>query len=818
MPFRLTALVLLLFLGSCRPETEGTQDHLSYIPADATVILRINNLSLLKSEVKNNGVLASLDGSKLYKTLSEKTRFLKYIRGEHDGWLSIVAVASDSLEYLFTTSESPELWKWDSTKVDSSGRTTYNKHQFIKYQAEDIHFYKAVHEKTCLISSSPLLLANALEGTDQYRMGEDLSTLYRASNKKRPANLFLRSKAGSGGIQEILALGDSTAPTLFAEWMSLDLGGGQEDLLLQGIALTGDSVPTYLSLFKNTRPGPIRTPLIAPAAADAVYSMILGSEFERHRAAYQGADVRKVSAFSSTEEIGYIHINGKRAVLLHASDAEKISAFLESNRKAALDYQGNEVVELTHTAFLEENFKPLIEDFNAAYFTLIENSFVFAPEASILQQIIASYNRGAVFEKGQEYTTVAGNLSTAATLQFVGNAAGLSAALHEKITDSLKTDIKKASSDGLLFAAQVVSEGDFFHINLVIKKKDGGTGSEATSRAFSIVLDGELTTDPQFVMNHRTRNQEVIVQDADNYLYLISTEGKVHWKKKLKGRIQGKITQVDLFRNGRWQLAFTTDNQFLILDRNGDEITNFAKDYPGGNLNPLAVFDYEHDRNYRFVVTRGTQVEMFNNKGSIVKGFAYTEAEHPLIAPPQHFRIGRKDYLLFKLENGVLKILSRAGKPRIQIDQLIQFSDNPVMLYDNKFTLTDTKGTLLAIDENGKISQTQLNLSADHGTDASSKSLVVMDDNELSIKGNKISLELGVYTKPHLFYINDKIYVAVTDLQAQKAYLFDSNAEPIPNFPVFGASAMDMKDMDNDGIPEVVTREQKNSLVVYKLN
>ena len=93
-----------------------------------------------------------------------------------------------------------------------------------------------------------------------------------------------------------------------------------------------------------------------------------------------------------------------------------------------------------------------------------------------------------------------------------------------------------------------------------------------------------------------------------------------------------------------------------------------------------------------------------------------------------------------------------------------------------------------------------------------------MNDNILSIKGKKVELELGVYTKPKIFYIYDKIYVSVTDIQNQKIYLFDSQAEPIPNFPVFGSSLIDLIDMENDKKLELVAKDQENSLIVYKMN
>jgi hypothetical protein len=93
-----------------------------------------------------------------------------------------------------------------------------------------------------------------------------------------------------------------------------------------------------------------------------------------------------------------------------------------------------------------------------------------------------------------------------------------------------------------------------------------------------------------------------------------------------------------------------------------------------------------------------------------------------------------------------------------------------------------------------------------------------MNDNSLTVKGTAVSLDLGVYTKPVIFYLYDKIYVSVTDLQSQKSYLFDSNAEPIPDFPLLGMSLADLGDMDNDKTLELVVKEKDSSLVVYKMN
>jgi hypothetical protein len=93
-----------------------------------------------------------------------------------------------------------------------------------------------------------------------------------------------------------------------------------------------------------------------------------------------------------------------------------------------------------------------------------------------------------------------------------------------------------------------------------------------------------------------------------------------------------------------------------------------------------------------------------------------------------------------------------------------------------------------------------------------------MTENKLNIKSRRIDLDYGDYTAPRIFYLNDKIYVTTTDLQAKKVYLFDSQADPIPNFPVFGTSAAELQNLDQDASLELITQSDDKNIVVYKLH
>ena len=93
-----------------------------------------------------------------------------------------------------------------------------------------------------------------------------------------------------------------------------------------------------------------------------------------------------------------------------------------------------------------------------------------------------------------------------------------------------------------------------------------------------------------------------------------------------------------------------------------------------------------------------------------------------------------------------------------------------------------------------------------------------LSDNILQIKNNTATLDFGLYTAPQIFYLNNKIYVSVTDLQTHKIYLFDSNAELINGFPVYGNSVIDLANAEGDSAPEIVVKGEEDSVLVYKVN
>ncbi|MCB0433919.1 MAG: ribonuclease HII, partial [Mangrovimonas sp.] len=158
------------------------------------------------------------------------------------------------------------------------------------------------------------------------------------------------------------------------------------------------------------------------------------------------------------------------------------------------------------------------------------------------------------------------------------------------------------------------------------------------------------------------------------------------------------------------------------------------------------------------------------------------------------------------------------GDSRVKPKSTANFSSEDIYVYNGLFATTTTDGDLFSVDSKGNASTESLNLNTQHHMDATSKTLAAITDNKLRIKSNTVELDFGIYSVPKIFYINDKIYVSVTDMQTNKVYLFDSLGKPLHNFPVYGNSAIDMDNADGDRNPEIIVKSGTDELLMYQVN
>jgi hypothetical protein len=799
-------LGLIALAWGCETGTSSEDNPLSYFPPNTYSILQIHNTQKFRNEFQNNPVLTSFkeilpdDGIKTIDSLLAlelgENAFVAWSGNlsNQNEWVLIfkepVWNPSDSLDIAQTAWKLPDSSSWHTAKTSNLR----------------------------IVTSSRQLLNSALNR--EYRPSGNLSNILKTSNTQAGGTFIFKSDI-SYPLSGLLVEQPSSIAKVNT-WSAFDLLAGGDNLWLRGFEQLSDSIPLKSDVLRNISVLPLADAAqIAPSNCTAFYSFSLRDTDrfltnQKERLNHSNHDTVLVQ---NTDQLTLIELDEQVLIVLHSVNPDEISSMLEPVQYGLPEFQETPVFSLQQNSRLKDAFKPLINQISdPGYYTRLDNLFVFAPTLEALQNWISAFKREASLASNPTFKGLKAQLLSESTAMGVVQYPSQSTLLKDpNFVFSLPEKPLRNLPENYAYIVQLSAENRHNQVSFQFASKSSSKTENRVDLLFTLKLEGTVSTGPYFLKNHLTGGMDIAVQDNLNQLYLFSNKGELQWKKTISGPIQGSISQLDIAKNGALQMAFTTQDKLEVLDQNGKSVDPFPLDFPGGNLNPLSLFDYENNRDYRLVVTQGAKVFMYNAQGKQVNGFKFKDAESPITKSPQHMRIGNRDYLVFRLENGTLKILNRTGDTRVKINETFTFSENPIFLFENTFTFTDRKGNLISIEPSGKISRRNLNLNTDHGMYATARTLALMNDNVLKIKGNQTELDLGVYNGPQIHYLNDVIYVATTDLQSNKLYLFKSTAERFPGFPIESQSLPDMADIDGDRNPELTVRYRDSVIAIYGL-
>lgn len=812
-------LILILIIVGCNSESTKQSNLVSFIPSNSAVIIKINDFQRFKSDLRNSDLIKEFSHTSVYLNTEKSLSLLEDFDPYKETLLTFTEVGKNNIEYTFITKNAVAMFNIDSTTVKKAESRKYENEIIKSYSIKNKKLFTTVIDSVFLVSSSNLLIENSIRNYRKSKADKSFLKLYNTSQKNAIATLFIDHKISDIHLKGIV--NDKLLKTFknFGEWSAFDIATNQNEIKLNGVSTSNDSINLKtISLFENITPGESKALSVMPISFDAVTAYTF-SEFMTFLKNKKPDPLKKIdSLFVDVDEFAILNKEDSKVAAIHSINFEALKSSLQKLQSDESSFRENLIYRTNKPEVIITNFNPLIKDFSANFYAIINEFFVFSENKQMLEDVIANFQNNTTITSLPVYPEIKEELSNESSILFLSKYNNFKES-PLFLDDNFKTELGNSSKkDNKFIIMQALSAKDFTYVNTIIKKTEAKVESKIVSQLFSTKLDAEISKKPQFVINHRSKKKEIVVQDTDHNLYLISTNGKVLWKKKLNSQILGDVQQIDIYKNGRLQLAFATKNEFMVVDRNGDDVTPFPKKFSDPITQPLAVFDYDKNKNYRFLVSQGNELHMYDNKGENVSGFVLQNTDSFILNTPQHFRIASKDYIVFPEENGKLNILHRTGKSRVTVKDKISFSENGIYLHKSKFTTSDAAGNLIQIDENGKTTKEFLGVNNTHFIDASSKTLVSLSDNVLTIKGRKIELDYAIYTKPKIFYINNKIYVSVTDTQSNKVYLFDSQAISIPNFPVYGTSTIDLDDIDNDKRVELVVQSEENSILVYKVN
>lgn len=800
----------LAFIFSCGQPEKTPSELIAMVPEKATAVVRINNYEGFKSDLKNNALLQSLGEATVFREGEDLVSSLQYINPKGESLLYFSEIGKDNFEYTLVTENHNDLISIDDALGRTIERISYDNHIINKLLIENKPIFSTSIGKFFIASSSQLPVEDLIRNRSKIRGVKELMRLYTVAQPQASATLFINNKNSRQLLSKVINNETADVFRAMSEWSSLDLEINQELLRGNGIAVAGDSIPNILNRFKQREPGRSKIAEITPA----ISSYFIG--IPNAEGLIKDLTNAKDSLFTDAKEAGFVKLGATEIWTMEFEEDSDLAERLRPFKAAAENYRDFHLITLNNKDIIRDRFGFLKAETDAE-FAAIKLPYLFISDSKEgLKDLIANIQNRSVMSNLGAYKNIRTELADASSIELFVNLEAL-----RKNNSILDEDLKKSIkdlNDHKMLALQYIMERDFAHVNLITKKSnDTAVKDHLISQVFNTEVDAPVISRPQFVYNHRTKKKEVVVQDADNGLYLISTEGKVLWKKQLDGPVLGDIQQIDIYRNGRWQLAFNTAGKMYVVDRNGNDVAPFPITPESAITQPLGVFDYDNSKNYRFCLTLNNKSVMYNREARIITGFRMNPTQSPISNTPKHIRIGNKDFIAVKEANGRLHLLHRTGEPRIKIEQNLDLSENDVYHYKNAFTATTRNGDLLTIDSQGTIKRAKKPYESSHKIDATLHTLAAISNNMLYIKDKSIELDYGMYTQPKIFYLYDKLYIAITDKQSHQVYLFDSNGELLKNFPVYGTSLVDMDDIDNDKRVELVTTGDDNSVVVYSL-
>ena len=228
---------------------------------------------------------------------------------------------------------------------------------------------------------------------------------------------------------------------------------------------------------------------------------------------------------------------------------------------------------------------------------------------------------------------------------------------------------------------------------------------------WSVALDAPAIINPQIVKNHYNGEDEIFIQDENNQIYLISNSGKILWKKSIDGSIIGNVHQVDMLKNNKLQMAFVTENKLYIVDRNGNNLKGYPKTLSKKAIVGLSVFDYDKNKNYRFMIpTSDADVLLLNMQGEVPSDWNFSNTAD-ITTPLQYFNIKGKDYIV-TADGEKAIILNRRGEKRVSPKgntkgiETAFYAD--AVGNQDRFIAAGENGKILFIYTNGQVQEQQI--------------------------------------------------------------------------------------------------------------
>lgn len=338
--------------------------------------------------------------------------------------------------------------------------------------------------------------------------------------------------------------------------------------------------------------------------------------------------------------------------------------------------------------------------------------------------------------------------------------------------------------------------------------------------------------------NHYTGASEIIVQDTLNQVYHISNNGQILWKRKLGEEILGKVHQIDLYDNNKFQIVLSTSSKLYVIDRLGRNVDSYPIEFEADALSGVSVIKYKDAKDYRFLIACVNQkVYNYDPSGKKLKGWEYKKAKNISHHALEYINIQNKDYLLCVYQDGSVVALDRRGKLRINFKNTLPKNSSQLYVFENKslessFILcADTQSVVYKLYMSDSLLKEGFDDVRSHAYfiahDISKNAIpeycfatandIIIYDNNQKLLLNYTDIEAEGIENFQIHTYGKDVLISYTHKKKNQIWVLDKLGHPLPNMPLRGSGKVFLDDLNRDGKYNLIVCDSYGLLYCYEL-
>ena len=860
-PIILILIILLIGYNSYKQVTKNTENPLNIIPTNAAVILQCNDANELYASLNDVDIWKHLCNISLVDSINNQIKEISSFYNQHplifksnSVFISFHKVGANNSGLLFSSNFERETIG-SNTKINTLlgkviSESQYNNESIFELQHKGNTLFVSFKGDIVFFSENKMLVEDAIRASvakDKLSIQPSFSTAYKTISKSAEINLLFNYNL----LIEYTNLFISTAFTTtdLSGWTATDLKLKNNIIIANGFGNIKSPVENYTDVFINQA---IENTDIADIIPENT-TILLALGFDNTKLLFDKKNklLETQNNFWSWDKsrkklLDNTKVNYNELINQLENEAGRFNTFTTQSTRQQYTYfkSKNSLTTSSLMQGLIDNSK----DYNgctinhckdpnitanlfgelftcsASYFTIIDDYFIFGTSEASIQYIINNYNEKNTLNNSVHFKNYRTYLSSKSNLLFYINPGRTLANLKNRLQANYNNKIS-FDKDSILnftaFSLQLSAKGNLLLNNLSLFYDSDF--KEDIKEEWFVQLDSTLAMPPQFIKNHFTQQEMIVVQTRSNNLYALDSEGKIIWEKMIDSKIIGNINSIDVYKTNKYQALFNTESHLYLIDRNGNNVDGFPKKLPSQTTLGHSLFDYNNNKRYRIIII-GSNNTIYNLdvKGKQVKGWKYKKQQNRIIASAQYFKVNNKDYILQETANSTCKLLAINGTERVSYESGTTFNGHPLQV--------DHYGTLYGITFEGKLWRGTINGNATELSipEMNNQSLFTMNNIEITgevqyiiANGKSIFIINEVFEILHSFQLEEKIQQLFTSrgyivlATSTQLYLYKEVAV-VEGFPIDTDGFFNISDIDGNGKINIISSKH-GSLYNYEL-